>query len=127
MLKYFKLVTNSSLRIENELTCLLFHFSRLVDYILTPDICVERKSLSDLIGSLNSGRLYNQAQAMTRYYKRPMLLIEFDENKPFYLQVNPYQTLGIPRFSCLRARSVVLILPILKLNVCTKNFSRCLP
>ncbi|XP_068247046.1 DNA repair endonuclease XPF [Palaemon carinicauda] len=56
------------------------------DYILTPDICVERKSLSDLIGSLNSGRLYNQAQAMTRYYKRPMLLIEFDENKPFYLQ-----------------------------------------
>lgn len=28
------------------------------DYILTPDICVERKSISDLIGSLNSGRLY---------------------------------------------------------------------
>ncbi|XP_022786619.1 DNA repair endonuclease XPF-like isoform X3 [Stylophora pistillata] len=27
------------------------------DYILTPDICVERKSVSDLIGSLNSGRL----------------------------------------------------------------------
>ncbi|KAK7047730.1 DNA repair endonuclease XPF [Halocaridina rubra] len=60
------------------------------DYILTPDICVERKSLSDLIGSLNSGRLYNQAQAMTRYYKRPMLLIEFDENKPFYLQGRYY-------------------------------------
>ncbi|XP_071550106.1 DNA repair endonuclease XPF [Panulirus ornatus] len=56
------------------------------DYILTPDICVERKSLSDLIGSLNSGRLYNQAQAMTRYYKRPILLIEFDHNKPFHLQ-----------------------------------------
>ncbi len=27
------------------------------DYILTPDICVERKSLSDLVQSLNSGRL----------------------------------------------------------------------
>jgi DNA excision repair protein ERCC-4 len=27
------------------------------DYILTPDICVERKSLSDLISSFNSGRL----------------------------------------------------------------------
>ena len=58
------------------------------DYILTPDICVERKSLSDLIGSLNSGRLYNQAQSMTRYYKKPILLIEFDQNKPFYLQVS---------------------------------------
>lgn len=30
------------------------------DYILTPDICVERKSISDLIGSLNNGRLYAQ-------------------------------------------------------------------
>lgn len=60
------------------------------DYILTPDVCVERKSLSDLIGSLNSGRLYNQAQAMTRYYKQPILLIEFDQNKPFHLQGRYY-------------------------------------
>lgn len=57
------------------------------DYILTPEICVERKSVSDLIGSLNSGRLYNQAVAMTRFYKKSILLIEFDHNKPFHLQV----------------------------------------
>lgn len=56
------------------------------DYILTPDICVERKSISDLIGSLNSGRLYNQAVQMCRYYTKPVLLIEFDQNKPFHLQ-----------------------------------------
>ncbi|KAK7100849.1 DNA repair endonuclease XPF-like [Littorina saxatilis] len=56
------------------------------DYILTPDICVERKSVSDLIGSLNSGRLYNQCVAMCRCYKRPVLLIEFDPNKSFSLQ-----------------------------------------
>ena len=43
--------------------------------------------MSDLIGSLNNGRLYNQATAMCRYYKRPILLIEFDPNKPFSLQV----------------------------------------
>ena len=30
------------------------------DYLLSDDLCVERKSLSDLIGSLNSGRLYTQ-------------------------------------------------------------------
>ena len=58
------------------------------DYILTPQICVERKSISDLIGSLNSGRLYNQALSMTRHYAKPILLIEFDHNKPFHLQVN---------------------------------------
>ncbi|KAL7979151.1 hypothetical protein Chor_015175 [Crotalus horridus] len=55
------------------------------DYILTPDICVERKSTSDLIGSLNSGRLYTQCVSMSRYYKRPVLLIEFDASKPFSL------------------------------------------
>ncbi|XP_025602155.2 DNA repair endonuclease XPF [Athalia rosae] len=58
------------------------------DYILSPEICIERKSISDLIGSLNSGRLYNQAVAMTRYYAKPMLLIEFDPTKPFCFQNN---------------------------------------
>lgn len=60
------------------------------DYILTPEICVERKSISDLIGSLNSGRLYQQALAMTRHYPKPILLIEFDQNKPFALQGRYY-------------------------------------
>ncbi|XP_075422255.1 DNA repair endonuclease XPF [Ascaphus truei] len=55
------------------------------DYILTPDICIERKSVSDLIGSLNNGRLYTQCISMSRYYKRPILLIEFDPNKSFSL------------------------------------------
>ncbi|BET02202.1 ERHypothetical proteinypothetical protein [Nesidiocoris tenuis] len=60
------------------------------DYILSPDMCVERKSISDLIGSLNSGRLYTQALSMTRHYAKPILLIEFDENKPFALQGRYY-------------------------------------
>ncbi|XP_002918113.1 DNA repair endonuclease XPF [Ailuropoda melanoleuca] len=55
------------------------------DYILTPEMCVERKSISDLIGSLNNGRLYGQCISMSRYYKRPVLLIEFDPGKPFSL------------------------------------------
>ena len=53
------------------------------DYILSPKMCVERKSIPDLIGSLNSGRLYTQAEQMTRYYECPILLIEFDPSKPF--------------------------------------------
>lgn len=55
------------------------------DYILSPDTCVERKSVSDLIGSLQSGRLYTQCLSMTRYYRKPVLLIEFDPAKPFSL------------------------------------------
>ncbi|XP_054274769.1 DNA repair endonuclease XPF-like [Macrosteles quadrilineatus] len=60
------------------------------DYILSPEMCVERKSISDLIGSLNSGRLYQQALAMCRHYVKPILLIEFDQNKPFALQGRYY-------------------------------------
>jgi len=56
------------------------------DYILTPDICVERKSIKDLISSFKDGRLYNQCEVMFNYYKYPMLLIEFDQNKSFNLE-----------------------------------------
>lgn len=55
------------------------------DYVLSPDICVERKSVPDLIGSLNSGRLYLQAEGLCRQYSQPLLLIEFDERRPFNL------------------------------------------
>ena len=53
------------------------------DYVLSPDICVERKSVADLFGSLNSGRLFQQAEKMSKFYRRPCLLIEFDEFKSF--------------------------------------------
>ncbi|KIJ60516.1 hypothetical protein HYDPIDRAFT_177372 [Hydnomerulius pinastri MD-312] len=56
------------------------------DYILTPDICVERKSIPDLISSFNSGRLYTQCELMSVHYKQPILLIEFEENKSFSLE-----------------------------------------
>jgi DNA excision repair protein ERCC-4 len=56
------------------------------DYILTPEICVERKSVSDLISSFNNGRLYHQAETMLQHYRTPMLLIEFDAQKAFTLE-----------------------------------------
>ncbi|KAF8999609.1 hypothetical protein BDQ17DRAFT_1499549 [Cyathus striatus] len=57
------------------------------DYILSPDMCVERKSLSDLVSSFNSGRLYTQCEVMSAYYKHPILLIEFEEDKAFTLDI----------------------------------------
>ena len=56
------------------------------DYILSPTICVERKSVSDLISSFKDGRLYSQCESMFLHYKNPMLLIEFDQNKSFTLE-----------------------------------------
>ena len=75
------------------------------DYVLTPSICIERKSVSDLISSLNSGRLYNQAETMLQHYKNPMLLIEFDQNKSFTLE--PFADLSSgPGASALQAQDV---------------------
>ena len=34
------------------------------DYVLSPNICCERKSISDLRGSLASGRLYHQVRSL---------------------------------------------------------------
>ena len=56
------------------------------DYIVSPQICIERKSIPDLIGSFKSGRLYNQCEQMFKHYDLPVLLIEFDENKSFSLE-----------------------------------------
>lgn len=56
------------------------------DFVLSNVHCVERKSISDLFGSFASGRLYTQAEAMSKYYACPCLLIEFDPNKSFCLQ-----------------------------------------
>jgi DNA excision repair protein ERCC-4 len=56
------------------------------DYILTPDICVERKSIPDLQSSLKNGRLFDQVVKMFEYYKNPVLLIEFGDTKNFTLE-----------------------------------------
>ena len=65
------------------------------DYILSSEICIERKGISDLFQSLGSisGRLYNQIEAMCKYYKYPVLLIEFTENQSFGL---PNQNISCP-------------------------------
>lgn len=56
------------------------------DYIISPDICIERKSVADLIGSLQNNRLNSQCRKMTKFYKYSILLIEFEENQSFSLE-----------------------------------------
>ena len=61
------------------------------DYILSDQICVERKAVStnDLFESFRSGRLLQQVTNMERYFEKPILLIEFDESTEFRLK-DPY-------------------------------------
>ncbi|KAI8925204.1 hypothetical protein BC831DRAFT_462186 [Entophlyctis helioformis] len=65
------------------------------DYVLSPRLCVERKSVSDLISSLKSGRLYNQCEAMSLHYDVPILLIEFDSGRSFSLVASSADGTGL--------------------------------
>lgn len=56
------------------------------DYIVTDRICVERKTVSDLVQSFSSGRLFEQCANMVKYYDTPVLLIEFDQAKSFSME-----------------------------------------
>lgn len=53
------------------------------DYIISDEVCIERKSIPDLKSSLEKGRLFEQCLKMFQYYKTPIILIEFDNSTSF--------------------------------------------
>ena len=105
------------------------------DYVLSPECCVERKSLPDLVGSLKSGkhedrvvlalcqrrmwlgRLYSQAVAMSQHYSQPILLIEIDESKPFSLAAPSESLGGDIEFRSTMSKLVLLTLHFPKLRI----------
>lgn len=56
------------------------YFSRLTvaDYVLNPEIAVERKSVRDLVSSIYDSRLFQQAASISASFAKPYLLIEGD-------------------------------------------------
>jgi DNA excision repair protein ERCC-4 len=92
------------------------------DYVLSPNIVVERKSVSDLISSFKDGRLYNQCETMFAHYKSPMLLIEFDQNKSFTLEPfadysGSLSSVSATNASDLQSKIVLLTLAFPKLRI----------
>ncbi|KAK1442314.1 DNA repair endonuclease XPF [Babesia gibsoni] len=55
------------------------------DYLISRDICIERKSIHDLVSSLSSGRLAQQAEELCSVYEFPFLLLEFEDSETFHL------------------------------------------
>jgi len=53
-------------------------FARLSvgDYIIAPEIAIERKTIHDLINSIYDGRLFIQCSNLTQFYSKPILIIE---------------------------------------------------
>lgn len=59
------------------------YFSRLpvADYVLNPEIAVERKSVRDLVSSIYDSRLFYQAAKISAAYAKPFLLVEGDSKE----------------------------------------------
>jgi DNA excision repair protein ERCC-4 len=66
------------------------YFSRLpiADYILSPEVAVERKSVSDLVMSVYDSRLFYQAARISASYAKPYLLIEGNSTEVEHLAKN---------------------------------------
>ncbi|HVA82750.1 MAG TPA: ERCC4 domain-containing protein [Candidatus Aquilonibacter sp.] len=62
--------------LENNGLTLNFAQLPVGDYILSDRICVERKTSSDLEGSVINGRLFEQLERLRASFEKPMLVIE---------------------------------------------------
>ncbi|XP_053990114.1 uncharacterized protein LOC128882524 isoform X2 [Hylaeus volcanicus] len=87
------------------------------DYVLSRDICVERKSISDFISSLRSGRLFDQATEMSRNYLFPTLLIEFKSNRTFSFSSQEWSQAFKQTESCFSLKDLLIKFYILLLNI----------
>jgi len=56
------------------------------DFVLTDDIVIERKTISDFLESIIDGRLYNQLNKMSANYSSPLILVEGNQNELFSLR-----------------------------------------
>lgn len=56
------------------------YFSQLpvADYVLNPEVAVERKTVRDLVSSVYDARIFSQAARLAASYAKPYLLVEGD-------------------------------------------------
>ena len=48
------------------------------DYVVSPEVAVERKTVHDLVSSIYDGRLYVQCSELVKYYAKPVVVIQGD-------------------------------------------------
>lgn len=59
------------------------------DYIVAPEIIVERKSIHDLMSSIFDGRLFDQCARLKEHYQYPVILIEGNVDEIESITENP--------------------------------------
>ena len=103
------------------------------DYVISPELAIERKALTDLQGSLWSGRLYTQCTHLERNFEVPVVLVELDwKDKVLETKLDPNKTIDSRRKlspnDLARQESTPLILMnknfIQQISYLVKNFQK---
>ncbi|MDD3083641.1 MAG: DEAD/DEAH box helicase [Candidatus ainarchaeum sp.] len=56
------------------------------DYVLSNEVCVERKTIEDFLNSMIDGRLFNQLIDLRENYPKPLIILEGNINELFNLR-----------------------------------------
>lgn len=79
------------------------------DYVLSPEVAVERKSANDFVLSVMSGRVFEQVGRMKMDFKRPIVMIEGDPLKT-RSQIDPKAVAGaISSLIAIQEVSVIMV------------------
>jgi DNA excision repair protein ERCC-4 len=81
------------------------------DYIVSPDVAVERKTVHDLVMSIYDGRIFEQAQRLSASFSRPVLIVEGDLYEIHQVARNPNSVLGALASLAVNERLAVLPSP----------------
>ncbi len=65
------------------------------DYVLSEDVCIEVKTITDFVNSLIDGRIFNQAINLKNYYTNPFIIIYGQEDMFSIRNVNPNALRGL--------------------------------
>ncbi|MDD4128631.1 MAG: DEAD/DEAH box helicase [Candidatus ainarchaeum sp.] len=56
------------------------------DYVLSKDVCVERKTIEDFLNSMIDGRLFTQINNLRQNYAKPLIILEGNTTELFTLR-----------------------------------------
>ena len=71
-----------------------FKFLEIGDYVINPEIAVERKTLRDFVSSLFDGRLFQQVDRLSSNYSSSFLIVEGNYNEIEAYVQNPKAVYG---------------------------------
>lgn len=70
--------SNSDVAVQLSMMGVTLQMEKLevADYVVSDEICIERKTVQDFTSSVVDGRLFSQALNMRRSYRKPLIIVE---------------------------------------------------